>query len=134
MFFDEYFVVNISLASNSPRQHAIAPYRVASYQCWIFVISPKIATPSNTRSYDRAQQPGLEIINSQFKSNLHGLGPGRNNRFSFSHNYFIWPNAPPAWLLPPPGLPRPGTRPLAWTRAKLEAYYGESLVCVQHFA
>ena len=80
----------------------------------VFIMSPAwpgLATPT---SRVMAGDLGLEIINSQFKSNLHGLGPGKNNRLSFSHNYFIWPqcsSCPPAHRLIHSAL----NTPLGWS-------------------
>ena len=103
--FDEYFAVDISLASNSR----------CSIVCRLLPVldicnKPRIATPSPGDRVMTATSRQAGIGNnkfSQFKSNLHGLGPGKNNRFSFSHNYFIWPNAPPAVARPAQTLNTP---------------------------
>ena len=113
--FDEYFAVNISLASNSP------VIRCRLLPVLDFCNKPQDCHTFTRRSYDpQAARPGLEIINS-LSLNLIYMGLALAKIIG-SHFHIITLSGQ---MLPRqrPDLPRLGTRPLAWTGAKQEAYY-----------
>ena len=113
--FDEYFAVNISLASTSP-----------ATRCRLLPVLDSCNNPQDChtftrRNYDpQAARAGLKIINS-LSLNLIYMGSALAKIIG-SHFHIITLSGQ---MLPRqrPDLPRLWTRPLAWTGAKQEAYY-----------